>query len=177
MKTKELTLIGVIVAFIVVSAQISIPLGPVPFTLQTMLILTSGLVLGSKKALIANLIYILLGAVGLPVFANFSGGFSIIFLQTGGFIMSFPLMAYVAGKVSEMTNNKVMTYIGCIMGVLINFTIGCAYFMFVTKFDLKTSLTYTVLPFIVTTIVQIICAVNLSEKLKEALGVKLVWLT
>ncbi len=173
MNTKELTLIGVMVAFIVASAQISIPLGPVPFTLQTMVILTSGLVLGSKKGFISVLIYILLGAVGLPVFANFNGGVGAIFAQTGGFIMSFPIMAFVAGKVTEITSNKLMRYVGCIVGVLINFTVGCGYFMFITKMDLKTSLSYTVLPFMFTTAVQIIFAVKLSEKLKEILSVEL----
>ncbi len=173
MKTRDLTLIGVVVAFIVASAQISIPLGIVPFTLQTMVILTAGLVLGSKRGFTATVIYILLGAIGLPVFANFNGGISAIFMHTGGFIMSFPLMAYVAGKFAEMSNNKLVTYLGCVVGVVINFVVGCSYFMYFTENDLVTSMTYTVTPFVFTTIVQIVLAVVLSEKLKNILSVQL----
>ncbi len=173
MKTRDLTLIGVVVAFIVVSAQITIPLGIVPFTLQTMVILTSALVLGAKRGFIATIIYVLLGVIGLPVFAKFNGGINALFMHTGGFIISFPIMAYVAGKCSEMSNNKLMIYLGCIIGVVINFAVGCGYFMFITKYDLITAMSYTVMPFIVTTIVQIILAVVLSEKLKNVLDVQL----
>ncbi len=173
MKTRDLTLIGVIVAFIVTSAQISIPLGPVPFTLQTMVILTAALVLGAKRGFIATIVYVLLGAIGLPVFANFNGGISAIFMHTGGFIMSFPIMAYIVGKFSELSNKKVVTYLGCIVGVIINFVVGCSYFMYVTEMDLATAMTYTVTPFIFTTIVQIFLAVTLSEKLKNALSTQI----
>ncbi len=169
MKTKEITYIALFVAFISVAAQIAIPLGPVPFTLQTMLILMAGLILGPKNGTISVLVYILLGAVGIPVFSGFSGGLSIIFLNTGGFIMSFPLMAYIAGKVSNRPN-VVVKYLGCLIGVVINFVCGLAYFMFLTEMDFITSMTYTVFPFIITTIIQIILAVNLSNKLKKAVN-------
>ncbi len=170
-KTKDLTLIGLMTAFIAVSAQIAIPIGIVPFTLQTTLILMAGLILGSKRGMITCLVYILVGAIGIPVFANFSGGIDIIFLQTGGFIMSFPLMAYVAGKFSELSNKTSMKYVGSLVGVILNFIVGCAYFMYVTEMDLITSMTYTVLPFVLTSLVQIVIAVNLSKKIKSVVNV------
>ncbi len=166
LKTRELTYIALFVAFISVSAQLAIPLGPVPFTLQTMLILMAGLILGSKKGTICVLVYILLGAVGIPVFSGFTGGLSTIFLNTGGFIMSFPLMAYVAGKFSNQ-RKTLLKYLGCTMGVVLNFACGLGYFMFLTQMDLITSMTYTVFPFIITSIFQIIIAVNLSNKLQK----------
>ncbi len=166
MKTKELTYIALFVAFISVSAQLAIPIGPVPFTLQTTLILMAGLILGPKKGAISVLIYILVGAVGVPVFSGFRGGISILFLSTGGFIMSFPLMAYIAGKFSNHPKTFVK-YSGCTVGVLVNFACGLAYFMFLTKMDLITSMSYTVFPFIITTILQIVLAVNLSNTLKK----------
>ncbi len=167
MKIKDLTLIALMVAFISVSAQIAIPLGAVPFTMQTTLILMSGLILGSKRGFLTCIVYILVGAVGFPVFAHFKGGIGILFLQTGGFIISFPIMAYVVGKFSEVFDNKAMTYLGAFIGVVINFVVGCAYFMFVTKMDLITSLTYTVFPFVITSGIQIVLAVYLSDRIKR----------
>ncbi len=165
MKTKDLTQIALLVAFISVSAQIAIPLGPVPFTLQTTLVLMTGLLLGSKKGFIAVLIYILVGAVGIPVFSGSKGGIAIIFAQTGGFIVSFPIMAFVAGKFAEKFKKGYMRYIGCVVAVFLNFLVGCLYFMYITEMSLYMSLTYTVFPFVLTTILQIVIAVNLSNKL------------
>ncbi len=171
LKTKDLTLMGLMTAFISVSAQIAIPLGMVPFTLQTTLILMAGLILGSRRGLITCIIYMLVGAIGIPVFAGFSGGLDTIFLQTGGFIMSFPLMAYVAGKFSELSNKMYMHYIGSLLGVVLNFIVGCAYFMYVTEMDLMASLSYTVLPFIFTSLIQIVIAVTFSKKIKLLINI------
>lgn len=164
---KDMTLIALFVAVISVSAQVAIPLGMVPFTLQTMCILLAGLILGGKKGTIAILIYILVGAVGMPVFANFKGGIGTIFMQTGGFIMSFPIMAYCAGKIAEMTDKFMYKMLGCLLGVTLNFVFGCTYFMIVTKMDLMVSLSYTVFPFIATSLIQIILAIKLSEKINS----------
>ncbi len=166
MKTKNITMIALFVAFISVSAQIAIPLGPVPFTLQPTLVLLTGLLLGGKRGFVAVLIYVLVGAVGIPVFSGFKGGFSVIFAQTGGFIMSFSIMAYIAGEITEITKKEWLKYFGCIIGVVVNFALGAAYFMFITEMTLQATLTYTVYPFIFTTLLQIVIAVNLSNRLK-----------
>ncbi len=167
MKTKQITLMALMVAFISVAAQTTIPIRPVPFTLQTMLIIMTGLILGGKNGGITTIVYVLVGAVGVPVFAGFSGGITVIVMQTGGFIMSFPLMAFIAGYFKEKFNNKLMTYVGCFLGSALNLAIGCLYFMFITKMDLITSLTYTVFPYLITNTIQIICAVELSNRLKK----------
>lgn len=167
MKTRDITFVALMVGIICVSSQLSLSLGPIPFTLQTTAILMSGLLLGGKKAILANLIYVLIGAIGLPVFANFKGGISVIFLQTGGFIMSFPIMAYITGKFSEKSKGRLLKYLGCFFGVIINFTVGCLYFMFITEMDLIMSLGYTVFPFVITTVIQIILAIEISEQIKR----------
>ena len=70
-KTLDLCMIGVVTAVIVIMAQISIPMPlGVPMTMQTFAITLAGIILGSKKGAVASLIYVLLGAVGVPVFAN-----------------------------------------------------------------------------------------------------------
>lgn len=78
-KTLDLCMIGVVTAVIVIMAQISIPMPlGVPMTMQTFAITLAGIILGSKKGAVASLIYVLLGAVGVPVFANFSGGYQLL---------------------------------------------------------------------------------------------------
>ena len=96
--TKELCLMAVFTALISAFSQLSVPLpGGVPMTLQTYIIPVAGIVLGPQLGFFAALVYILLGAAGAPVFANFSGGFAAIAGMTGGFLVSFPLMALLAG--------------------------------------------------------------------------------
>lgn len=98
-KTLDLCMIGVVTAVIVIMAQISIPMPlGVPMTMQTFAITLAGIILGSKKGAVASLIYVLLGAVGVPVFANFSGGYQLLVGPTGGFIISFPIMAFIDRK-------------------------------------------------------------------------------
>ena len=82
-KTLDLCMIGVVTAVIVIMAQISIPMPlGVPMTMQTFAITLAGIILGSKKGAVASLIYVLLGAVGVPVFANFSGGYQLLVLSS-----------------------------------------------------------------------------------------------
>ena len=79
-------------------AQISIPMpGGVPMTMQTFAITLAAVVLGAKLSTVSSVIYLLLGAVGVPVLANFSGGFDKFIGPTGGFLISFPLMAFIIG--------------------------------------------------------------------------------
>ncbi len=97
MKSVHVALAGLFAALTAVGAQITIPIGPVPITLQTFFILLSGMIGGAVIGFLSQLIYILLGAVGLPVFAGFKGGIVAILGPTGGYIISFPLAALACG--------------------------------------------------------------------------------
>ena len=97
MKNSRLTqivFIGLFAALIAVCSQIQIP-GPVPFTLQTFAVFLAAGLLGGKRGSIAVLIYILLGAIGLPVFAGFKGGIGALLGTTGGYILGFILSMLV----------------------------------------------------------------------------------
>lgn len=83
------------------SAQFVIPVQPVPFTLQSTVVLLSGLFLGAKNAFYSHIIYLFLGVIGLPVFANVPGleqGFYRLSGPTGGYLLSFPLVAVIVGS-------------------------------------------------------------------------------
>jgi biotin transport system substrate-specific component len=80
-----------------VAAQIAIPTPPVPFTLQVLAVLLSGLLLGTRHGALAQAVYVLVGAIGVPVFAQFSGGLGVVLGPTGGYLVSYPVAAAVAG--------------------------------------------------------------------------------
>lgn len=91
-----------------ISAQIAIPSKPVPFTLQTMLVLLSGAFLGSRNGAYSQILYLLMGIVGLPVFAQIPDaplGFARIIGPTGGYLLAFPVAAYLVGFLIERGRN------------------------------------------------------------------------
>src|SRR5918912_1625773 len=90
-----------------VAAQIAIPLpfSPVPFTLQVLAVVLSGLLLRSRYGALAQAIYVLVGAVGVPVFAQFSGGLGVVLGPTGGYLLSYPVAAAVAGLAAGAAAN------------------------------------------------------------------------
>ena len=96
-----------------ISAQISIPIKPVPFTLQTMVVLLAGAFLGAKNGAYSQVLYIFLGAIGLPVFAQTADGtmgLARLIGPTGGYLLAFPIAAYLVGFLTEK-NQKYLTVI------------------------------------------------------------------
>jgi len=86
------------------AAQISIPVKPVPFTLQTMMVGLAGAFLGAKKGACSQILYLILGSIGLPVFAPVPDGYiglASLFGPTGGYLLAFPVGAFVAGYIIE----------------------------------------------------------------------------
>jgi len=96
-------------AFIAAASQVSVPMWPVPVTLQTLAILLVGFAYGSRLAAVTVLAYLAEGAMGLPVFANF-GNTSAFFGPTAGFLVGFVGMAWLAGLVADSGTKKVTTY-------------------------------------------------------------------
>ena len=96
--TREMVLVGMFAAVLAVISQISLPMPTgVPITIQVFGVALVGAVLGSRLGTTATLVYVLLGAIGLPIFANFSGGISSIVGVTGGYIWAWPIMTWLCG--------------------------------------------------------------------------------
>ena len=175
----DICYIAVFTAIITVMAQISVPLpGGVPMTLQTLAVPLAAMILGTKRGTLSVIVYLLLGAAGVPVFAGFVGGIGKLFGMTGGFLFSFPLMALAAGLGVELSRRiqgnalkrSVPMWLGLIIGALINYAIGTIWFMFVAEAGLMYSLSACVIPFIPTAILKIILAGILGPILKRALA-------
>ena len=172
---RELCKISVFAAIIAICAQVIIPMPyGVPMTLQTFAIPLAGVVLGAKSGTIATLIYILLGFIGLPVFAGFTGGIGIVFGRTGGFILAFPFMALTAGigtlsRGSKMRNH-IWLFTWLVIGAVLLYTSGMIMFSFVTGTTLLASMVLVVIPFIPTEIIKIIMVAILGSLLKQRLS-------
>lgn len=97
-KLRSITRIGLGAAMLCVLAPISIPIGDVPLSLATLVILVTAGVLGPWESAAATLVYLILGCVGLPVFSGFAGGLGRVFGPTGGFLLGYVPMALIAGS-------------------------------------------------------------------------------
>ena len=167
--TCELCYIAMFTALIAVCAQIVIPQpGGVPFTLQAWAVSLAGLVLGPKNGTIAALVYVLLGAVGAPVFAGFTGGFGAIMRPTGRFILSFPVVALLAG-LGERKGGVIWTVLGLATGSLFNWAVGLLWFNWVTELGFIVSFGYAVAPFIVVGIVRTAVLPVINKNIKTAM--------
>jgi biotin transport system substrate-specific component len=170
LSTRELCGISLFASVTAVCAQISLPLpGGVPFTLQTWAICLAGVVLGAKNGTLSAAIYVLLGAVGVPVFANFTGGVGIISGPTGGFILSFPILALLAGM-GGSKKNVIWLVAGLVAGTIVNWLAGMVYFSFVLSLSLQAAFAAAVLPFIPSAVIRIVFVTVLGKSIKTALA-------
>lgn len=165
---REMCQVGIFAAIIAVCAQLSIPMPVgVPMTLQTIAVSLAGVVLGPKKGAVAALVYLLLGAVGMPVFAGFQGGIGIVFGRTGGFILSFPLMALTAGI--GAVKGKGWLAFWLVIGAAVNFACGMLMFGFVTGTPLAPAFFLVVAPFLPISAVEIIVLTMFGHRLRGLL--------
>ena len=106
MKTKDLTLTAMATALLIVCSQFSIPIGTVPITLQTLVVLLIAFNLKPLHAVLATSLYAIMGLIGLPVFAGWSGGFSSLTTPSFGFIISFIVASFVASTYLSKQHNR-----------------------------------------------------------------------
>lgn len=167
----ELCYVGLFTAVIAVMAQLSIPMPlGVPMTMQTFAITLAAVVLGAKLSTYSTLIYIFLGAVGVPVLANFSGGLAKFIGPTGGFLISFPLMAFIIGFGTEHRKKfKGLFTIGLILGTVVNYIVGTAMFCLLTHSTVAVGFAGCVAPFIPTAIIKAVLAAVLGLRLRKIL--------
>lgn len=166
MKPKNLAYCALFAAFIVVAAQISIPIQPVPLNLASLAVMAAGILLGAKSSIISVAVYILIGCVGLPVFANFRGGVAIIAGPTGGYILGYLLIALITGFVCEKTNKLVYAVLSMIFGTVICYVAGTAWFCILTGTSPYSALAVCVTPFLPADLLKIIAAATIFKKIK-----------
>ena len=173
---QDICSIGIMTAVTAVMAQISIPMPlGVPMTMQTFAVTLAGVILGAKRGAISMAVYVLLGAVGVPVLANFSGGFQHLIGPTGGFLLSFPIMAYLIGMGTEFRKRKGMCLLFLILGTVVNYVVGVVMFCLLMQSSLWTGISACVLPFLPTAVIKAAAASVLGLQVRERLGATLQW--
>lgn len=174
-KIYDMAYIAVFTVVIAVCSWISIPT-LVPFTLQTFAVFLSVAVLGGKRGTLSIIIYVLLGAIGVPVFAGFSGGFGVILNTTGGYIIGFILSALIMWLMESIFGKKLpVQALSMVLGLLACYAVGTAWFMFVYirqtgAIGLSTVLGWCVIPFIIPDVIKIALALTLSKTLRKPLS-------
>lgn len=146
-------------AIIAVLAQVTIPIPLVPITGQTLAIGLIVTILGTKYGTLSVLIYILLGAIGLPVFANFSGGLGILVGPTGGYIVGFVVQAYIMGKYLEMFGfTYFQAIVSNLIGMVITLAFGTVWLKVVANMSWTSAFLAGTAPFIVVGILKAVIA-------------------
>ena len=172
LKTKDLALCALFAALIAVCAWISIP-ATVPFTLQTFAIFAALGLLGGKRGTVAVAVYLLLGAIGVPVFAGFQGGIGALLGTTGGYLLGFLLTALIEWGMEARFGSKTGVFLlSAVLGILVCYAFGTAWYLVVyarTKgaISLATALGWCVVPFLIPDAVKIALAVLLRGRLKR----------
>ena len=171
-KTYDIVYIAVFAVIMAICSWISIP-AAVPFTLQTFGVFIAAGVLGGKRGTLSVLVFILLGAVGIPVFANFSGGIGVLVGPTGGYIIGFLFSALVMWAMEKLPGKKsIMQIVSMVVGLVVCYAFGTAWFMVVYgkangPVGLVTALGWCVFPFIIPDLIKIALAYVLSRKLRK----------
>lgn len=171
-KTYDIVYIAVFAVIMAICSWISIP-AAVPFTLQTFGVFIAVGVLGGKRGSLSVLVFILLGAIGIPVFANFSGGIGVLAGPTGGYIIGFLFSALLMWAMEKLPGKKtVMQIVSMIAGLIVCYAFGTVWFVIVYgrmngPIGFTAALASCVVPFIIPDIIKIALAYVLSRKLRK----------
>lgn len=164
-KVKQMMYCALLAGITAILAQVRITMpGLVPITLQTLAIYLIGAILKPKYAVFATLVYIFMGAIGLPVFAGFSAGIGILVGPTGGYLYSFPIMALVISVVLQKQKTNSVYIVAMLLGTAVCYSIGTAWFVYVTGNTLWAALTWCVFPFLIGDAVKIMVATIIAKK-------------
>ena len=153
--TKTITVTALFAIIIAVCSWISFPIASVPMTLQTFAVALTGYVLGYKRGTVCTLIYLIMGAIGIPVFSSFRGGFQVLLSPSGGFLFGFLALAFLCGLNTKSTRASILLGL---LGLVICHILGIAQLSVVTSVSPVAAFLSASLPFILKDAVSIILA-------------------
>lgn len=166
----DLAYIGLFIALMAICSWISVPM-VVPFTMQTFAVFAAVLMLGTKRAFITVLTYILLGLLGVPVYSNFGAGAGVLFGNAGGYIIGFLFLVPVTGLLIDKFGKKLwLKTVAMLFGLLVCYGFGTLWFIYIYgrangEIGLVAALTMCVLPYMVPDLVKIGLALALERRL------------
>lgn len=177
LRTVDMAYIALFAVLIAICSWISIP-ATVPFTLQTFGVFLAIGVLGGKRGALAVAVYLLLGCVGLPVFAGFTGGLGIVLGSTGGYIVGFLVCALLMWAMERCLGSKTWVLaVSMVVGLAACYAFGTAWFMAVYArstgpIGLATALGWCVIPFVLPDLAKVGLALALCRRLAAAVKLR-----
>lgn len=169
-KVYPLAMTAMLAAVLAVASPFTIPIGPIPISLCTLVIYLAVYVLGWKRGMSATLVYILLGAAGMPVFSNFGSGLGQILGPTGGYIIGYLPLTLIAGLLVERyPRGRGLQLLGLVLGTAVLYLIGTAWFCVVMDSTVAAALAACVFPFLPGDLVKMAVAMGVGPMLRNRL--------
>ncbi len=174
MKSEQLSTRGMIYASMfgaltAIGALISIPLQPVPVTLQTLFLYLAGSLLGGSLGALSQIIYVILGVIGLPVFSGGKAGLGVFMGPTGGYLLGFIAGAFVTGKIVDAREKPGLVWmiLAMLIGTVVVYTLGVTQLVGIGKLSIEKALAVGVLPFLPGDVLKIAAASVITMKVKD----------
>ncbi len=169
-KLYQMSMTALLTAVICVLSPMVIPIGPVPITLANLAMYLAVYLLGAKWGTMSCLVYVLIGAAGVPVFAGFTGGAGKLFGPTGGYIAGYVLMALISGRVIEVSRRRGLQIVGLVAGTAVCYALGTAWYCLSMECSAAAALGLCVFPFIPGDLVKIGAASVIGPMLRDRLS-------
>lgn len=190
---QRLIIIALMAAILCIMGPVVIPIGMVPMSLVNMAIYLNVILWEKKNAVISTVIYLLIGLVGIPVFSGFSAGAGKLLGPTGGYLIGYLVLSWIAGSVLEVVENRTLkksraddgdkerkSFFGkekmlkqgfaLVAGTLGLYLFGTLWLMYQSKLNLMTALTIGVFPFLVFDAIKIVLAVSIGNSIKKRIS-------
>ena len=170
-KIQNLTLTALMAAILCIMGPVVIPIGMVPMSLANMAIYLAIILLDKKKAFVSTALYLLIGLVGIPVYAGFGAGAGKLLGPTGGYLIGYLVLSFVGGILLEKGKQKPWKQmLGLGAGTLGLYTVGTLWLMYQSKMNIISALTVGVFPFIIFDTIKIIMAVNIGNSVRKRIS-------
>lgn len=172
LRAKGVAALGLSVALIAVCAQISVPLGRVPVTLQTFAVAFAGALFGFKRGVGSVFLYLFMGLIGIPVFSGFGAGPAALFGPTGGYLFGFLFLSLFPALLKRLpvksgAKRAGLFFAGSVLGLILCYAFGTVWFLIVFKTSLISALSMCVLPFLLPDMLKLGLASVLAARLEK----------
>ena len=167
LQLKRMVYAALMAALTAAGAYIAIPVGPVPIVLQNLFVMLAGLLLGGRWGLTSVGVYLLAGAMGLPVFAGGTGGVGKFVGPTGGYLLGFAAAAYLVGVISERGHGRVaIDLLAMLAGTVVLYAFGVSWLKVVTGMSVSKAVAVGMAPFLIGDLLKIAAAIPIARALR-----------
>ena len=167
--TKTITKVALFAALMCILGPLSINIGIIPISLSIFTVFLASYLLNPKEALLAVLVYLLIGAFGLPVFSNFAGGLAKLLGPTGGYLIGFLPMALISSLFIQKNENIYVQFAGMLISLLVCYIFGSIWLAVSADMSFINAVKVGMLPFIALDIIKIILVIIIGKRVKKVI--------